>query len=412
MAKKKSNDGNSNDNGDGASNNNNSNSSNSSNSNNSNKQPDPTRLTIGWLEHDDTRIRFDEIDEWARWRAEHDERIVDVRTDRPIDPALLLTLAPLLEGDEEEFDVNGVAMLPQLLVSGGFIPLPRFPADVNANVVHNAYASWLPGGPCEFNQSETIWELDGFHWVEASGDMEDLVIAIGDLGTPEASVAAAVQASHWFSFDEDGTVVSELEDMADPDEDEELDEELDEDGDFYDDDEGDEDDEDDGTEPTIRWKRPRVPVGQLSMTATFNIADARAFSDQVERLVPERLGIVRHDPHGPQDRFEAPDGHVWRADDPTAMLVMAFVCMPVEGTEFEGWSPRMRANVLASWPTVYQLTLTVDGFVLGDPELRARWQPTPSYEPWRPPTLMQRVALLRSMGAGLLKFDVHSLVRP
>jgi hypothetical protein len=377
------------------------------------KQPDPNTLTIEWLEHDDTICRFDQIEEWARWRAENGEFILEILTERPIDPDLLFALAPLLDGDQEEFYVNGVAMLPQLLVSGGFIPLPRFASDVDANVVHSAYASWLPGGPCEFNQSETIWELDGFHWVEASGDMEDLVIAIGDLGSPEASVAAAVRASHWFSFDEDGTVVSELEDMADPDEDE-----LDDDDD--------DDDDDDGTgtgtgtgtgsgsgsEPTIRWKRPMVPTGRLSMTATFNIADARAFADQVERLVPERSGIVRHDPHGPQDRFEAPDGHVWRADEPTAMLVMAFACMPVEGTEFEGWSPRMRAEPVAGWPTVYEIGLSVENFVLGDPALRARWQPVPSYEPWQPPSLMQRVALLRSMGAGLLKFDVRSLVTP
>lgn len=369
---------------------------------------DPDTLTIVWLVHDDTTVRFDELDRTAGWRLDRDERIVEVRTDRPIDRTLLLALAPLLEGDEAMFDVNGVAMLPALLVSGGSVPLPVDPDDIGATMVHGASAAWLPGGPCEFTQRETIWELDGFHWVEASGDMESLVIAVGDLGTPEASLAAAVRASHWFRFDEDGSVVSELEDIPDPDED-------------HDHTEG-HDLESHGIEshgrtdrphdPSIRWDRPIVPVGQLTMIATFNVTDAAAFADRVARLVPTESGVERRDPHGLDDRFETVDGHVWRADDPAALLVMAFACMPVEGTEFEGWRPRMRAGSVANWPTVYELTLLIDGFVLSDTELRSRWQPTPSFHPWEPPTLMERVALLRSMGAGLLKFEVHSLVTP
>lgn len=114
------------------------------------------------------------------------------------------------DGDTE---INGQCIEVAPTADGGFGYVPEMPYEFGASVVATGDASWLPGGPCVFTQTETIWRLGGFYWVTASGDIESNTLIIGDLGNDEISVHAAVDASTYFSFTPDGTISCELDSL-------------------------------------------------------------------------------------------------------------------------------------------------------------------------------------------------------
>ena len=359
--------------------------------------PHSPTLTISWTEWEDTVIGIDEIDCLADWQREEGAVIERIVTDLPIDAELLVALVPLITGEEEWVELNGHRMFPRILVSGGWVLIPESPSEVDAIELVSADAAWLPGGPCEFVQSETIWALGGFHWVEAWGDMENLVIAVGDLGDPEVSLAAAVAASHWFSFDEDGEIVSELDEIPDP-----YAEEEDEDEDF--------DDDADGSGGGSLLERRQVvrPHGTLRCVARFNIVDPVPFADGVQRLLPAALGITRLERGEATDRFESGDGQRWSVQRPDEVLLLWLRAMPTAGTEFDGWEPRVRTEDLPGWSTVYELVIQLDEFDLRDPTLRERWRPEHVWEEWRPRTLLRHLHALT--GATLLQLELRGKV--
>jgi hypothetical protein len=284
-------------------------------------------------------------------------------------------------------------MYPRILASGGWALIPEWPEDLFATEVASADAAWLPGGPCEFVQTESIWALDAFHWVEARGDTENLVIAIGDLGDPDVSLAAAVAASRWFSFDEDGEIVSELDEIPDP---------------YAEDEEEDEDANGSGGGSLLERRRVERPYGTLHCMVRFNILDAVRFADGVQRLLPAGLNINRYDRGEATDRFESSDGQCWSAQRPSEMLLLAFQAMPIVGTEFEGSEPRMRAEDMPGWSTVYELVIQLDEFDLRDPKLRERWRPENHWEEWQPQTLLRHLHALP--GATMLQFELRGKV--
>ena len=356
------------------------------------RQPSAT-ITIVWTEWEDEVVTLDEIVGLVEWQREVDAVIEEIRTDLPINGELLSALVPIVTGEECEPTLNGHMMYPRILASGGWALIPEWPEDLFATEVASADAAWLPGGPCEFVQTESIWALDAFHWVEARGDMENLIIAIGDLGDPDVSLAAAVAASRWFSFDEDGEIVSELDEIPDPyAEDEEEDEDA--------------DGSDDGS--LLERRRVERPYGTLGCVARFNIVDPVRFADGVQRLLPAGLNIKRYDRGEATDRFESGSGETWSVQRPDEVLLLWLRAMPTVGTELDGWQPRVRAEDLAGWTTVYELVIKLDEFDLRDPKLRERWRPQKSWEEWQPQTLLRHLHALT--GATMLQFELRGRV--
>ena len=366
-------------------------------SENSEHRHSPT-VTIVWTEWEDTVCGLDEIVGLVDWQREVGAVIEEIRTDLPINGELLSALVPIVTGEECEPKLNGRMMYPRILASDGWALIPESPTDLLATEVACSDAAWLPGGPCEFTQAEIIWALDGFHWVESRGDMENLVIVIGDLGSPEVSLAAAVAASRWFSFDEDGEIVSELDEIPDPyAEDDEDDEDIE-----YDDDEN---DEGSGGGSAPERRRATKPYGVLRCVARFNIVDPVRFADGVQRLLPAGVNITRYDRGEATDRFESSDGQCWSAQRPNEMLLLAFQAMPIVGTEFEGSEPRMRAEDMPGWSTVYELVILLDEFELHDPKVRQRWRRPANADAWEPPTLLRQLRALT--GATMLQLELR-----
>lgn len=229
--------------------------------------------------------------------------------------------------------------------------------------------------------------------------MENLVIVIGDLGSPEVSLAAAVAASRWFSFDEDGEIVSELDEIPDP---------------YFEDEnesEAEREERSDRSSPsgldrsTPQPARATTPYGVLRCVARFNIVDPLRFADGVQRLLPAGVNITRYDRGEVTDRFESSDGQCWSAQRPSEMLLLAFQAMPIVGTEFEGSEPRMRAEDMPGWSTVYELVILLDEFELHDPKVRERWRRPVNADAWEPPTLLRQ---LRSLtGATMLQLELR-----
>jgi hypothetical protein len=355
--------------------------------------PHSPTITIVWTEWEDEVVTLDEILGLVDWQREVDAVIEKIVTDHPISGELLSALVPLSTGEECEPKLNGHMMEPHILASGGWALIPESPEDLLATEVACSDAAWLPGGPCEFVQAESIWALDAFHWVESRGDMENLVIAIGDLGSPEVSLAAAVAASRWFSFDEDGEIVSELDEIPDP---------------YAEDDEDIEDA--DGSDGSSLLERRRVerPYGTLRCVARFNIVDAVRFADGVQRLLPAGLNIIRYDRGEATDRFESGGGETWSVQYPEQVLMLWLRAMPTIGTELEGWDPRVRTEDLPGWSTVYELVIQLDEFEFRDPKLRERWRPQNHWEEWQPQTLLRHLYALTS--ATMLQFELRGRV--
>jgi hypothetical protein len=364
--------------------------------------PHSPTITIVWTEWEDEVITLDEIVGLVDWQREVGAVIEEIRTDLPINGELLSALVPIVTGEECEPKLNGHTMIPHILASGGWALIPESPEDLLATEVACSDAAWLPGGPCEFVQSESIWALDAFYWVEARGDMENLVIAIGDLGDPDVSLAAAVAASRWFSFDEDGEIVSKLDEIPDPSFEDENESEAER------------EERSDKRHPSgFDASTPRpVPVerpyGTLRCVARFNIVDAVRFADGVQRLLPAKLNIKRYDRGEVTDRFESSNGETWSVQYPEQVLMLWLRAMPTIGTELEGWDPRVRTEDLPGWSTVYELVILLDEFELRDPKLRERWRPQNHWEEWQPQTLLRHLYALTS--ATMLQLELRGRV--
>jgi hypothetical protein len=105
--------------------------------------------------------------------------------------------------------VNGVWVVAAVHVSGGPALVPR----ANQPGVHYlaaASASWLPGGPCQFDQYEDLLRVDDLYWVDTSGDDVNQRVVAGRYDDEAEGLAAAVEASEYFAFDERGALVCEL----------------------------------------------------------------------------------------------------------------------------------------------------------------------------------------------------------
>jgi hypothetical protein len=123
---------------------------------------------------------------------------------------LLEILSPLTELISElvinDIYVEAALNLEEILV---YIPSP---GEEGVRVISAGSSSWLPGGPCVMEQHEEILCFEDLYWVEASGDSDQRRLVIGRLTDEKEAIRQAVKASLYFYFDDDGNVMSELDD--------------------------------------------------------------------------------------------------------------------------------------------------------------------------------------------------------
>lgn len=123
----------------------------------------------------------------------------------------LVALSPIAHPDMDVVEINGIEALVATTPNGdfGFVPFSETPG---VEIMGFSSASWLPGGPAVFDQSETIYRFDKLYWSEASGDAENQCVVVGQFETEELGIRAAARSSVFFSVDDNGKLSCELDD--------------------------------------------------------------------------------------------------------------------------------------------------------------------------------------------------------
>ena len=108
-------------------------------------------------------------------------------------------------------DINGIEAQVATTPTGhfGFVPSVDTPG---VEILAISSASWLPGGPAVFDQSETIYRFDNLYWSEARGDAENQCVVVGHFETEELGIRAAALSSVFFSVSANGKLICELDD--------------------------------------------------------------------------------------------------------------------------------------------------------------------------------------------------------
>lgn len=134
-----------------------------------------------------------------------------ITCDWPVILEVFEHLAPLADGELEELKINEVAVRNAVRTDGS----PTFVPDGYENgieVLASGSSTWLPGGPCVFEQHETILKFNDLYWVNTTGDLENQVVSAGRFEDPIAGLRAAVSASLYCWLLDDLTVHCELND--------------------------------------------------------------------------------------------------------------------------------------------------------------------------------------------------------
>ncbi|MCD9624229.1 hypothetical protein [Rhabdothermincola salaria] len=334
-------------------------------------------IRIVWADEDldPLDVTAGELDAVAHRIRQEDLVVEELLTDHRVPGEVLTAIAVFASADAEDWvTLNGCPLDARPAIGGAWAYVPENPDDLDAVEVASASAAWLPGGPCEFSQRETIYRVDGYYWVRTRGDMDNGTTVIGDLGSEQASVAAAVEASAYFSFDDDGRIGSSLDDIPDP----------------YDDD--------------LPWETGagRLPTA-LMVDAAVNVYDQQRLADAVERLIPEESGFRRRTTSlAADDAIAGPEGEMWPTTSPAAMLELAVRFLPqVAGIDVSTWQPVVRLQEVEGWVGVHDIRMTIDGL---EPETVTAL--SVGDDPASSPLATHLAAL---DGVGLLRITSHSV---
>jgi hypothetical protein len=127
---------------------------------------------------------------------------------------VLECLAPFASPDLDESEVNGTTVVIANGVGKGFAFVPGS-SESGVEVLASGSASWLSGGPCEFHQYEALLRFGDLYWVETTGDSEQQLVAVGRFATKADGLAAAAEASAYFTVGPTGELVCELDEWPD-----------------------------------------------------------------------------------------------------------------------------------------------------------------------------------------------------
>lgn len=167
-------------------------------------------LTVEWWDGASrSEFGLNDIDEVARIVREENALPVGFSSDCDDFVRLLEVLAPLIDPDFDEGTVNGIPVVVAEHCEGGYWLVPTVHHS-SVEVLHSRSAHWLSVGPCSFDQSESILRIGDLYWVDTSGDTEQQRIVVGRFSDPTAGLAAAVERAVFFTLDDSGSVVCEL----------------------------------------------------------------------------------------------------------------------------------------------------------------------------------------------------------
>ena len=165
------------------------------------------RITVRWRRHPKVRVVF--LSELA---AAIDGRIawpVSFECEALSACETLVALSPFAHPDMDVVEINKIEAQVATTPSGdfGFVPSVETPG---VEILAISSASWLPGGPAVFDQTETIYRFDNLCWSEARGDSDNQCVVVGQFEAEEQGIRAAAQSSVYFSVSDNGELTCEL----------------------------------------------------------------------------------------------------------------------------------------------------------------------------------------------------------
>lgn len=168
-------------------------------------------LRVNWYESDaETDFRLTDVESVRQLILSEDLWPDGFSSDCPSPVVVLEALASLANPDFDELHVNGMIVVVAHRTEGGHCFVPSSSNEEGVEVLGSGSASWLSGGPCVFDQSEELLRLGDLYWVDTRGDVEQQRVVVGRFPDPSAGLAAAVEASIFFSFDANGELHCEL----------------------------------------------------------------------------------------------------------------------------------------------------------------------------------------------------------
>lgn len=126
---------------------------------------------------------------------------------------LLDALQPIAHPDLDEITINGVMVFAALIADENWQFVPEI-SHSEVEILCESSASWLPGGPCVMEQSERILRFGDLYWVEAHGDWAYGRFIVGRYTSSDQGIKASVALSSYFSYDKNGKVVCELDEIG------------------------------------------------------------------------------------------------------------------------------------------------------------------------------------------------------
>ena len=167
---------------------------------------------INWDPDDleSARFTFDQIEEARKAIEESDHEVGSFTTDCEHLSEAVRLLSPLAVQEMDEWtEIDGHTMRVVATGDGvlGFLPQSDHP---DAESLARGSASWLPGGPCVFDQYEEIYRLGNMYWVEAQGDNASALAIAGWFDDPAEGLRAAAEASQYFTVLPNGKLACEL----------------------------------------------------------------------------------------------------------------------------------------------------------------------------------------------------------
>lgn len=125
----------------------------------------------------------------------------------------IVLFAPFADPAMDVIEVNGIECQVAKTPVGGFGFVPVRSVD-GVEILATSSASWLPGGPCEMAQEETIYRFRDLYWVEAQGDTENQRVIAGLFEAEKDGVLAAARVSAYFTADVNGALSCELDEWS------------------------------------------------------------------------------------------------------------------------------------------------------------------------------------------------------
>jgi hypothetical protein len=167
-------------------------------------------LQVTWFEvYREDDFRLDEVEAVQQMMKREGLSPESFTTDCDDLVVVLEALAPFAEDCDDEIVIDGVDVAVGTGPDGGYCFVPESEQN-GVEVLASNSASSNSGFACMIDESEKLLRYGDLYWVETLGDLDQQRVVVGRFTDPSAGLAAAAEASFYYTLDPDGRLRCEL----------------------------------------------------------------------------------------------------------------------------------------------------------------------------------------------------------